>query len=165
MACCPYMKWKTKKVLKKMSENRVKRTVLCRKRKSHFISWFVFKQALAVECWCGKRKLFYPQLNNLRFPFPIWRRKKKFKKCDTNNAFLSWYGVKKIVHSIVGSNSIFWVVRVWKGKYSFFIINLAKWHFLSLYGAWKEVKIFPFKLSKWTFAVQIVVKKGKSFEF
>ena len=54
-----------------------------------------------------------------------------------------------------------WVVRVWKGKYSFFIINLAKWHFLSLYGAWKEVKIFPFQLSKWTFAVQIIVKKEK----
>ena len=58
-----------------------------------------------------------------------------------------------------------WVVRVWKGKYSFFIINLAKWHFLSLYGAWKEVKIFPFKLSKWTFAVQIWSEKRKSFEY
>ena len=58
-----------------------------------------------------------------------------------------------------------WVVRVWKGKYSFFIINLAKWHFLSLYGAWKEVKIFPFKLSKWTFAVQIWSEKRKSFQY
>ena len=58
-----------------------------------------------------------------------------------------------------------WVVRVWKEKQSFFIINLAKWQFLSLYGAWKEVKIFLFQLSKWTFAVQIVVKKGKSFGF
>ena len=29
----------------------------------------------------------------------------------------------------------------------------------------KEVKIFLFQLSKWTFAVQIVVKKGKVLDF
>ena len=33
--------------------------------------------------------------------------------------------------------------------------------FHTLYGARKEVKIFPFQLNKWTFAVQIVVKKEK----
>ena len=32
---------------------------------------------------------------------------------------------------------------------------------VSSVGARKEVKIFPFQLSKWTFAVQIIVKKEK----
>ena len=105
----------------------------------------------------------------------MWK-KKKVLKCSmkrgkyfilnlTIHGFRFLYGVKKIFHSIVGSNGMAWVVRVWKEKQSFFIINLAKWQFLSLYGAWKEVKIFLFQLSKWTFAVQIVVKKGKSFGF
>ena len=101
----------------------------------------------------------------------MWK-KKKVLKCSmkrgkyfilnlTIHGFRFLYGVKKIFHSIVGSNGMAWVVRVWKEKQSFFIINLAKWQFLSLYGAWKEVKIFLFQLSKWTFAVQIVVKKEK----
>ncbi|EIS9327805.1 MAG: hypothetical protein E6X36_00215 [Clostridioides difficile] len=46
-------------------------------------------------------------------------------------------------------------------KIIFFIINLAKRQFLSLYGVRKEVKIFLFQLSKWTFAIQIVMKKEK----
>ena len=93
------------------------------------------------------------------------KRGKYFILNLTIHGFRFLYGVKKIFHSIVGSNGMAWVVRVWKEKQSFFIINLAKWQFLSLYGAWKEVKIFLFQLSKWTFAVQIVVKKGKSFGF
>ena len=83
----------------------------------------------------------------------------------TIRSFRSLYGAKKIFHSIFGRNGSVWGVRAWKEKQSFFIINLANRYLLSLYGAWKEVKIFLFQLSKWTFAVQIVVKKGKSFEF
>ena len=52
----------------------------------------------------------------------------------------SLYGAKKIFHSIVGSNGVAWVVRVWKRK--LFIINLAEWHFLSLYGAEKTIFFF-----------------------
>lgn len=52
--------------------------VLVQERRNYMLSLdFVFKQVLAVEFWCEKGKLFYSQLNNLRFPFPIWRRKKK----------------------------------------------------------------------------------------
>ena len=83
----------------------------------------------------------------------------------TIRSFRSLYGAKKIFHSIFGRNGSVWGVRAWKEKQSFFIINLANRYLLSLYGAWKEVKIFLFQLSKWTFAVQIVVKKGKSFGF
>jgi len=44
----------------------------------------------------------------------------------TFGSFHSLYGAKKIFYAIVGSNSITWVVRVWKEKQVFFIINLAE---------------------------------------
>ena len=157
------MKWKTKKVLKKCRKIELSGQYYAKRRKTIFHLYSNRHWLLSIDV--KRENYFIFNLTILGFRSLYGVERKKFKKCDTNNAFLSWYGVKKIVHSIVGSNSIFLVVRVWKGKYSFFIINLAKWHFLSLYGAWKEVKIFLFQLSKWTFAVQIVVKKGKSFEF
>ena len=99
-----------------------------RKRKNYL--HFVFKSIVCVECWCEKEEIIF------HFSFCIqtgisrwvlmWKEerififnlafstfhslygveRKKFKKCDTNNAFLSWYEVKKIFHSIVGSNDI-----------------------------------------------------------
>ena len=54
-------------------------SVLWKEEKHHH---FVFKQALAVECWCEKMKILCSQLNNLRFPFPIW--------CKENISFYCW---------------------------------------------------------------------------
>ena len=66
----------------------------------------------------------------------MWKEENLFIFNLTFGSCRSLYGAKKIFHSIVGSNGVAWVVRVWKRK--LFIINLAEWHFLSLYGAGKE---------------------------
>lgn len=55
-------------------------TVFYEKRKKY--PHFVFKQAVAVEYWCEKKKILYFQLNNLWFPFPIWSKE--------NISFHSW---------------------------------------------------------------------------
>ena len=120
MACCPYMKWKTKKVLKKMSENRVKRTVLCRKRKSHFISWFVFKQVVTLECWYEKKKnKFFTEIcNKTATCVQIWCEKRK------SNYF--WNGVIKFLLGVQ--------TRRLKRNWNYFEKSATKQGFYSLYG-------------------------------
>ena len=93
------------------------------------------------------------------------KRRKYFLLNLTIHGFRSLYGAKKIFHSIVGSNGMTWVVRVWK-KQSFFIINLAKWQFLSLYGAEEDFWTFFYSsLTNECLLYRYELKKGKSFEY
>ena len=69
----------------------------------------------------------------------VWKEENLFIFNLTFGSCRSLYGAKKIFHSIVGSNGIAWVVKVWKEKPIFFIINLANRYLFTLYGAGKEI--------------------------
>ena len=58
---------------------------------------------------------FSDLVNKELFSFPMFikRRKTNFLQKSATKQLLAYrYGVKKIFHSIVGSNSMVWVVRV-----------------------------------------------------
>lgn len=68
------------KSFEKMSQNQVKRTVLCERRKTFFNLYSTRHLQLSVDV--KRRKYFHSQLNIWQLPFPIWSKE--------NLLFHSW---------------------------------------------------------------------------
>ena len=104
------------KSFEKMSQNQVKRTVLCERRKTFFN---LYSKTLFVSSVGARKKKFYfiswfcIQLGICSWVL-MWKEENIFILNLTFGSCRSLYGAKKIFYSTVGRNGIVWVVRGWK---------------------------------------------------
>ena len=135
------MMWKKKKVLKKWRKFLI--SGQCSMKRGKTILNLYSNILLVSSVGARKKKLLCHFLICIQTGSNawvlVWKEENLFIFNLTFGSCRSLYGAKKIFHSIVGSNGGAWVVKVWKEKPIFFIINLANRYLFTLYGAGKEI--------------------------